>query len=87
MIFNSGDSERSFAVTIVDDDLVEGDESVTFGFDLGLLSGTVVPSTTASTTHTLTVEDDDTYEVSFVEPSSGPMESDSEVACVRVYIP
>ena len=46
VIFNSGDSERSFRVTIVDDDLVEGDESVTFGFDLGLLSGTVVPSTT-----------------------------------------
>ena len=69
VIFNPGDSERSFAVTIVDDDLVEGDESVTFGFDLGLLSGTVVPSTTASTTHTLTVEDDDYYAVSFREAS------------------
>ena len=71
VIFNPGDSEGSFAVTIVDDDLVEGDESVTFGFDLGLLSGaTVVPSTTESTTHTLTVEDNDNYEVSFVVDGS-----------------
>ena len=60
--FTTGVSERSFAVTIVDDDLVEGDEYVEFTFD-DLPLG-VIPSETEST-HTLTVEDNDNYEVSF----------------------
>ena len=66
VIFLANETSATFDVTIVDDDLVEGDESVTFTF--GDEDGNLPENVEAGgqTTHTLTVEDNDNYEVSFV---------------------
>ena len=65
--FSPALSSSSFAVTIVNDIEVEGDEYVDFTFDTSALPADVVVGSPG--THRLTVTDDDSYEISFSKAS------------------
>ncbi|MCA8920724.1 MAG: PD40 domain-containing protein [Planctomycetes bacterium] len=68
----ANNSTANLQVDVVDDALIEGDEST----DLSLFSGVVVVSGSAAK-HTLTVEDDEFAQVSFATASSSARESAS----------
>ncbi len=83
VIFGSHETEKSFEVAAVDDDIDDDDETLTLGF--GTLPNGVSPGENASAMVTLVDNDDPEVNVSFDAANYEATEGGS-VAMVRVYL-